>query len=93
MVRDALKLLFLIVSYNFILRHLAYEVLTPPLPIFPYRGEDMLMLFSISSALYLSWLFGYKERTVAWLAYVSLFQVIGLSILRQEPYLITQFVP
>jgi len=90
MVREALKLLFLIVSYNFILHYLS--TLTPVL-LFPLQLEGILMVVSFTSALYLSWLFGYREKTVIWLAYVSLFQIIGLSIAREDYEVITQFIP
>ncbi|MEJ5339706.1 MAG: hypothetical protein ACK42C_02380 [Aquificaceae bacterium] len=90
MLREALKLLFLIVSYNFILHYLSTFL---PVPLFPYQMEDILMVASFVSALYLAWLFGYRERTVIWLAYVSLFQVVGLSFLREDYEVITQFLP
>ncbi len=90
MVREALKLLFLIVSYNFILHYVSNFL---PLHIFPHQPEGILMVASFMSALYLAWLFGYRERTVIWLAYVYLFQVIGLSVLRKDYEVITQFLP
>lgn len=90
MVREALKLLFLIVSYNFILHYLS--TLTPVL-LFPLQLEGILMVVSFTSALYFAWLFGYREKTVIWLAYVSLFQIIGLSIAREDYEVITQFIP
>ncbi len=90
MVREALKLLFLIVSYNFILHYLSTFL---PIPLFPLQLEGILMVASFVSALYLAWLFGYREKTVIWLAYVSLFQIIGLSIVRGNYEVITQFLP
>ncbi|MFN3870832.1 MAG: hypothetical protein ACK4MW_05035 [Aquificaceae bacterium] len=93
MVRDALKLLFLIVSYNFILYYVSNHFLWFPWSVFPDDPQDMLILFSINSALYLSWFFGYKERTVVWISYISLFQILGLAIIREYPYVITHFVP
>ena len=90
MVREALKLLFLIVSYNFILHYLSTLL---PVDLFPLHLEGILMVTSFTSALYLAWLFGYREKTVIWLAYVSLFQIIGLSIVREDYEVITQFLP
>lgn len=90
MLSEALKLLFLIVSYNFIL-HYASTLL--PVPLFPYQMEGILMVASFVSALYLAWLFGYRERTVIWLAYVSFFQVTGLSLMKADYEIITQFLP
>ncbi len=90
MIRDALKLLFLIVSYSFILRYISTF---SPYPLFPQEPEDILMLLVLNSSLYLSWLFGYKEKTVIWLAYVFFLQIIGFSILRQNPGVILQFTP
>lgn len=90
MVREALKLLFLIVSYNFILHYLSTLM---PVLLFPLQLEGILMVVSFTSALYLAWLFGYREKTVIWLAYVSLFQIIGLSIAREDYEVITQFIP
>ncbi|MEJ7553435.1 MAG: hypothetical protein WKI48_01675 [Aquificaceae bacterium] len=51
------------------------------------------MVTSFTSALYFAWLFGYREKTVIWLAYVSLFQIIGLSIVREDYEVITQLLP
>ncbi len=90
MVRDALKLLFLIVSYNFILHYVSNFL---PFHLFPHQPEGILMVASFVSALYLAWLFGYREKTVVWLAYVYLFQVIGLSVLDRNYELITQLLP
>lgn len=90
MVREALKLLFLIVSYNFILHYLS---LFFSLSFFPHDLEGLLMVMSLNSALYLAWLFGYRERTVIWLAYVYLFQVMGLSLFREDYHTITKFLP
>ncbi len=90
MVRDALKLLFLIVSYNFILHYVSNFL---PLHLFPHQPEGILMVASFVSALYLAWLFGYREKTVVWLAYVYLFQVIGLSVIDRNYELITQLLP
>ncbi|MFN3598844.1 MAG: hypothetical protein ACK4VK_03800 [Aquificaceae bacterium] len=93
MVRDALKLLFLITSYNFILYYISNRFLWFPWSIFPEDPQDMLILFSINSALYLSWLFGYKGKTVVWIGYISLFQILGFAIVREDPYIIPHFVP
>ncbi len=90
MVREALKLFFLVVSYNFILHYLSILL---PIPFFPLQLEGILVVASFVSALYLAWLFGYREKTVIWLAYVYLFQIIGLSILRWGHEFITQFLP
>ncbi len=90
MVREALKLLFLIVSYNFILHYLSNLL---PIILFPLHLEGILMVTSFTSALYFAWLFGYREKTVIWLAYVSLFQIIGLSIVREDYEVITQLLP
>lgn len=90
MVREALKLLFLITAYNFILHYLSGFL---PFDLFPQNLEDILIVLSIVSALYLAWLLGYREKTVIWLAYVSFFQVVGLSLVRQDYTVIPQFVP
>ncbi|MCX8059910.1 MAG: hypothetical protein N3C13_01775 [Aquificaceae bacterium] len=90
MVREPLKLLFLIVSYNFVL---IYVSELSSVPLFPLSEEDILLLLSYSSALYLSWLFGYRERTVVLLAYVYLFQVLGLALIRQDYYTVSEFFP
>ncbi|MFN4320144.1 MAG: hypothetical protein ACK4FY_06740 [Aquificaceae bacterium] len=90
MIREALKLLFLITAYNFILHYLSSFL---PFDLFPTSLEGMLMVLSIVSALYLAWLFGYREKTVIWLAYVSFFQMAGFSLIREDYSLITQFIP
>lgn len=87
---DTIKLLFLVVSYNYILYSLSKFL---PVDLFPNGLEDLLLLFSFVSALYLAWLFGYREKTVIWLAYAFLFQVFGLALVRRDYEVIAQFVP
>ncbi|MCS6956833.1 MAG: hypothetical protein RMK75_00025 [Aquificaceae bacterium] len=90
MLGEHLKLLFMILSYNFLLYYIS-EFL--PIDLFPQRAEDILTVLALNSALYLAWLFGYREKTVIWLAYLSLFQIFGLSILRSDYHPIVQFTP
>lgn len=80
----------MILSYNFLLYYIS-EFL--PIDLFPQRAEDILTVLALNSALYLAWLFGYREKTVIWLAYLSLFQIFGLSILRSDYHPIVQFTP
>ncbi len=90
MVREALKLLFLLVSYNFILHYISQYF---SLPLFPSDAEGVLTLFAFSSALYLAWLTGYREKTVLWLAYLIFFQILGLALLRQNHEIVLEFGP
>ncbi|MDW8433671.1 MAG: hypothetical protein RMK35_02580 [Aquificaceae bacterium] len=90
MIREPIKLLFLIFSYNFILYYISDF---SPVALFPSTPEDVLMVLSFSSALYLAWLFGYRDKTVPWFAYLYAFLVIGLFFLRGDYHVITGFLP
>ncbi|RMH80550.1 MAG: hypothetical protein D6674_03640 [Acidobacteria bacterium] len=90
MVREALKLLFLVVSYNFILSYLSSFL---PFRVYPEDPEGILLTVSFASALYLAWLSGSRERTVVWLGYVFLFQIIGFSLVRADYHVLLQFLP
>lgn len=90
MVREALKLLFLVVSYNFILSYISSFL---PFRVYPEDLEGILLTASFTSALYLAWLSGSRERTVVWLGYVFLFQIIGLSLVRGNYHALLQFLP
>lgn len=90
MVREGLKLLFLIVAYNFLLHYISGFL---PIDLFPTEHEDLFLLLSLTSGLYFTWLFGFRERTVLMLAYVFLFQVLGLSVVRSSYEVILQLLP
>ncbi|MFN3813870.1 MAG: hypothetical protein ACK4SM_04525 [Aquificaceae bacterium] len=90
--KDALKLLFLIVSYNFLLGYISEKSLLP-FGVFPKDLYDFIMLTSFDSALYLAWLFGYREKTVLWLGYLFLFQILGLSFSVKNYATILEYIP
>lgn len=88
--KESLKLLFLIVAYNFILEYISEKL---PIKLFPDDLQDFVMLMSFNSALYLAWLFGYRYSTLLWLSYLFFFQILGLSLITQSFDLITRFTP
>ncbi len=90
--KDALKLLFLIVSYNFLLEYVSEKSLLS-FRVFPNSLYDFIMLISFDSALYLAWLFGYRERTVLWLGYLFFFQILGLSFSAQNYATVIEYTP
>lgn len=90
MVREGLKLLFLIVAYNFLLKHLSDYL---QVSLFPKDMEDMLLSFAFTSALYLAWLTGERKRTVAWLAYLFFIQILGLALIRHSYEVILSLTP
>ncbi|SHK44365.1 coiled-coil domain-containing protein [Thermocrinis minervae] len=88
--RNILILLFLLTAYNFIL----YEVSKySGLPLFPSELWKLVILFSLDSVLFLSWLFGYKERTLVWISYVSLVQILGLGIALWDYRIVPELTP
>ncbi|MGB9874345.1 MAG: hypothetical protein ACPLRS_05185, partial [Hydrogenobacter sp.] len=88
--KESLKLLFLIVAYNFILEYISEKL---PIKLFPDDLQSFVMLMSFDSALYLAWLFGYRYSTLAWLSYLFFFQILGLSLITQTFDYITRFTP
>lgn len=90
--REALKVLFLIVSYNFLLEYVSSRL---PLPVrlFPEDIRSFVMLLSFDSALYLAWLFGYRNTTLLWLAYLFFFQILGISFIDGTYTPIAEYTP
>ncbi|WP_340690568.1 hypothetical protein [Hydrogenobacter thermophilus] len=90
--REALKVLFLIVSYNFLLEYVSSRL---PLPVrlFPEDIRSFVMLLSFDSALYLAWLFGYRNTTLLWLAYLFFFQILGISFIDSTYTPIAEYTP
>jgi len=76
--REPLILLFLIISYNFIL-WLITDMGLSPIPLFPQDVHHIILVLSFNSVLYISWLFGERHRTVQWIGYLFFFQIVGLS--------------
>lgn len=81
--KESLKLLFLIVAYNFILEYISEKL---PIKLFPDDLQSFVMLMSFDSALYLAWFFGYRYSTLAWLSCLFFFQILGLSLITQSVY-------
>ncbi len=77
--RDALTLLFLIASYNFLLWYITWTGLLP-IPLFPTDPHHVVLVLSYNSVLYVSWLFGERHRTVQWIGYLLVIQIIALSV-------------
>lgn len=77
--RNALILLFLVTSYNFILWAITTYGFSP-VPLFPEDPYHTILVLAYNSVLYVSWLFGERERTVQWIGYLFFFQIIALSI-------------
>jgi hypothetical protein len=88
--KESLKILFLIVAYNFILEYISEKL---PIKLFPDNLQSFVMLMSFDSALYLAWLFGYRYSTLLWFSYLFFFQILGLSLITQSFYPITHFTP
>jgi len=88
--KESLKILFLIVAYNFILEYISGKL---PIKLFPDDLQSFVMLMSFDSALYLAWLFGYRYSTLLWFSYLFFFQILGLSLITQSFYPITHFTP
>ncbi len=77
--REALTLLFLIVSYNFLLWYIT-EFNLSPVPLFPKNAYHVVLVLAYNSVLYISWLFGERHRVVQWIGYLFFFQIVALSI-------------
>jgi hypothetical protein len=88
--KESLKILFLIVAYNFILEYISEKL---PIKLFPDNLQSFVMLMSFDSALYLAWLFGYRYSTLLWFSYLFFFQILGMSLITQSFYPITHFTP
>ncbi len=77
--REAFTLLFLIASYNFLLWYITWTGLSP-IPLFPTDPHHVVLVLSYNSVLYVSWLFGERHRTVQWIGYLLVVQIIALSV-------------
>lgn len=81
--RDAFILLFLIVSYNFLLWYITWTGLSP-VPLFPKDPYHTVLVLSYNSALYISWLFGERHKAVQWIGYLFVIQIIALSVYSED---------
>ncbi len=76
--RGAITLLFLIISYNFLLWYITKFGFSP-IPLFPEDPHNTVLVLAYNSVLYISWLFGERHRAVQWIGYLYFFQVVALS--------------
>ncbi|MEN3033964.1 MAG: hypothetical protein ABDH18_03125 [Aquificaceae bacterium] len=90
MLRSAINLPFLILAYNYFLYHISSAL---PVVLFPIQLKELLILSSFTSALYLAWLFGERARTVLWLGYVFLFQIIAMGFTAGSFEVVLEFTP
>ncbi len=90
--KEALTLLFLIVSYNFLLWYITFFELTP-IPFFPEDPEHVVLVLSYNSILYIAWLFGEREKVVQWLGYLFFVQIVALSIYFEDLSIIVRDLP
>ncbi len=77
--RGAITLLFLIVSYNFLLWYITAFSLSP-IPLFPQDAYNTVLVLAYNSILYVSWLFGERHKAVQWLGYLFFVQIVALSV-------------
>jgi mRNA-degrading endonuclease RelE of RelBE toxin-antitoxin system len=77
--RSALTLLFLIISYNFLLWYITVFDMSP-IPLFPEDVYNTVLVLSYNSVLFLSWLFGERHRAVQWIGYLFFIQIVALSV-------------
>ncbi len=90
--RETFILLFLIVSYNFLLWYITeYEI--SPVPLFPQDIHHIILVLSYNSVLYISWLFGERHRTVQWIGYLFFFQIIALSFYFRSLEIVVRDLP
>ena len=90
--REALTLLFLILSYNFLLWYVTKFDLSP-IPLFPEDPHHVVLVLAYNSVLYISWAFGERHRTVQWIGYLFFFQIVALSVYFENPGIIVRDLP
>jgi predicted nucleic acid-binding Zn-ribbon protein len=90
--REALLLLFLIISYNFALWYIT-EFGLSPVPLFPEDVDHRVLVLSYNSVLYLSWVFGERERIVQWMGYLFFVQIVALSFYFRDLEIIVRDLP
>jgi len=90
--KDVLTLLFLLLSYNFLLGYSTFEKILP-VPLFPTDVYNFVIVTSFNLVLFLGWLFGQRRSTVLWLSYLLFSQIIMLSILKKDLSIIYMDLP
>ena len=90
--REALTLLFLIISYNFLLWYITKFDLSP-VPLFPENPYHLVLVFAYNSVLYISWLFGERHRAVQWIGYLFFFQIVALSVYFEDLTIVVRDLP
>ncbi len=89
--REILTLVFLTLSYNFLLWYITTNELIP-FPLFPNDMLTGILLFSFNTSLFLSWVFGERDRSVVWITFLFLIQTVGLAIILNEYTIITEIL-
>lgn len=89
--KEILTLVFLTLSYNFILWVITENGLIP-VPLFPNDLLTGVLLFSFNTSLFLSWVFGERKRAVLWITALFLMQTVGLAIILGEYSIITEIL-
>ncbi|MDQ7081823.1 MAG: hypothetical protein Q9N34_01635 [Aquificota bacterium] len=84
--------MFLITSYNAFLWYIT-EFDLSPVPLFPEDVDHRVLVLSYNSVLFLSWVFGERERIVQWLGYLFFVQIVALSFYFRDLEIIVRDLP
>ena len=91
--RNLFILLFLIISYNFLLFYITHTGLSP-IPFFPKDPLNAIIVLSFNSVLFLAWLFGERHKLVTYLGYLFFVQILAISFIQKDPYVfVSDLVP
>lgn len=90
LIKEPILLAFLIVSYNFALVQLSQML---NFKLYPSSLSERLHLTFFLSALYIAWLFGERLRTVAWIGFLFVFNVLLQAVVEQKVNLVLEQMP
>ncbi len=87
--KNTLILLFLILSYNFLLWYITTSGLSP-IPLFPQDIYNTMMVITYNSVLFIAWFFGERNRVFLWIGYLFFLQIVALSVVLGELRIVVQ---
>ena len=71
---------------------LHYVAQTFNVPVFPKSVVELLLLYTLSGFLFLSWLLGERKKSLLVTAYLVTFQIVGLAFIFKDPFVVPRIL-
>ncbi len=71
---------------------LHYIAKTFDIPVFPKSIVELLLLYTLSGFLFLSWFLGERKKSLLVTAYLVTFQIVGLAFVFKDPFVVPRIL-